>query len=174
MKNKALILTSLILMAIIPTIQAQINPYEAINENLVTPVEVKVLWPFESDQIIPGMSNLEMKISYKLSFEENTALVIDFNNFEHMQSAVYLKEQISGKMLMEKLNTTTAGNFESVFEQINGEEIFYMVSNNSAKKEEVYFLATTPTKYELMYFKYKPAVQEKDRLQFQLKETPTN
>ncbi|MFN3802392.1 hypothetical protein [Belliella pelovolcani] len=148
----------------------QTEPYETINKSLETPVEPKLLWPMEETNLIPGLEKAEIKVNYKLQFNDanKSELSIDFDQFEKMVSAVYQKEEISGKLLAEKLEQSISQKFELVFEQTEGENIFHMFSNGEKDQEEVYFLASSKEKYELLYFKYKPNTQEKDRLQFQL------
>jgi hypothetical protein len=170
MKKQYTLLTVAFLVLINLSGFGQTEPYETINKNLETPVEAKLLWPWE-DELLKDANVSDFSASYKLRFseKENSELVIDFKNFEKMVSAVYLKDQVSGKLLAEILEKSISDDFEPVFEQTDGEDIFYMYSNGDKNQEEVYFLATSKEKYELLYFKYKPNTKEKNRLQFQLK-----
>ena len=172
MKKQYIILTVAFWVLIIQNGFSQYDPYEAINKSLDFPVEPKLLWPWEDD-LLKGKNVSDFSASYKLTFseKENTELVIDFTNIEKMVLAVYLKEQVSGKFLAEALEKSISEEFEPVFEQTDGENIFYMYSNGAQDQEEVYFLASSKDLYELIYFKYKPNTQEKDRFQFQLKKT---
>lgn len=172
MKKQYIFLTLAFLVLIIQNGFSQNNPYEAINKSLDFPVEPKLLWPWEDD-LLKGKNVSDFNVSYKLTFseKENTELVIDFTNFEKLVSAVYLKEQVSGKFLSESLEKSSSEEFEPVFEQTDGENILYIYPNGAQDQEEVYFFASSKDLYELIYFKYKPNTQEKDRLQFQLKKT---
>lgn len=173
MKKQYVLLTVTFLVLIIQSGFGQTKPYESINKSLETPVEPKLLWPWEDDKLDEEFEITDFSASYKLTFseKENSELVINFTNFEKLISAVYSKDQVSGKFLAEKLEESISEEFEPVFEQTEGENIYYMFSNGSKDQEEVYFLASSNDKYELIYFKYKPNTQEKDRLQFQLQNT---
>lgn len=173
MKKQYILLTVAFFVLSILSGFGQTDPYETINKSLETPVEPKLLWPWEDDKLDEEFEITDFSASYKLTFseKENSELVINFTNFEKMISAVYLKEQVSGKFLAEKLEESISKEFEPVFEQSEGENIFHLFSNGDKNQEEVYFLASSKDKYELLYFKYKPNTQEKDRLQFQLQNT---
>lgn len=170
MKQNYFILTVVYLLLSIQNGFGQSDPYDAINRNLESHVESKLLWPWEDTDLIKGMRNAEISATYRLSFNDqhNSELAIDFSNFEKMVSAVYPREEVSGKFLAETLEKSISAEFKPVFEQANGENIFYMFSNGSKDQEEVYFLTSTKDNYELLYFKYKPNTREKDRLQFQI------
>ncbi|MFC0657631.1 hypothetical protein [Mongoliitalea lutea] len=172
MKNKVILLFSITLMAFTTAIKGQNNPYEAINNELPTPVEVSVLWPWEDGTSLLGFKNAQMKVSYKIEFseKENSNLIIDFNKFDNMQSATFSKNEVSGKFLLDKLNQSLGNDFNPVFEQIKGETIYYMLSNENVQGDDLYFLATGKETYELLYFKYKRNTKDSKKLQFQLKE----
>ncbi|AFL84022.1 hypothetical protein Belba_1401 [Belliella baltica DSM 15883] len=170
MKKQHILLTVAFLVLSIHSGFGQTEPYETINKSLETPVEPKLLWPMEEIDLIPELKSVEINVTYKLSFNDpnKSELSIDFNQFEKMVSAVYLKDQVSGTLLAEILENTISDEFKPVFEQTDGEDIFYMFSDGDKDQEEVYFLATSDEKYELLYFKYKPDTNEKERLQFQI------
>lgn len=173
MRRNYIVLTVTFFVLILQNGFAQSDPYEAINERLETPVESKILWPWKDTDSKRGMRITEMDATYRLSFNDKnkSELAIDFKNFEEMVSAVYLKDQVSGKLLAETLDKSVSAEFKPVFEQVDGEDIFYMLSNGDKYQEEIYFLASSKEKYELLYFKYKPKTKEKDRLHFQLENT---
>ncbi|EOZ92125.1 hypothetical protein A33Q_4218 [Indibacter alkaliphilus LW1] len=170
MKRNYIVFTVTILALILQNGFAQSDPYEEINKRLETPVESKLLWPWEENDLKKGMKMSEMNATYRLAFNDQnkSELAIDFKNFEEMVSAIYFKDQVSGKILAETLEKSISDEFKPVFEQTDGEDIFFMFSNGDKEQEEVYFLASSKEKYELLYFKYKPKTKAKDRLQFQL------
>lgn len=69
MKKQYTLLTVAFLVLINLSGFGQTEPYETINKNLETPVEAKLLWPWE-DELLKDANVSDFSASYKLRFSE--------------------------------------------------------------------------------------------------------
>ncbi|MFT4860360.1 MAG: hypothetical protein ACI9UV_001902 [Algoriphagus sp.] len=135
------------------SLNAQQNPYRAINKKLgILAVEPKVLWPFEME----GVEVESMDIKYEFPFQkDNSDLVFNFKNFEELKSSVFDLERVDRDALIKSFSAGMPQGFVEEFRKISAEDFCIMISDEEDENvREVYLLVGDQKTAELLYFVY--------------------